>query len=135
MVPALWVVLARLPLTGNGKLDRKALPAPDASEMQKTHEPPRGEAEQIVAAVWAEVLGVARVGRDDNFFALGGHSLLAMQVIARLRTRLQLEVPLNTLFEAPCVDQFAARLAVMRPQAGTATLRKLDAFLDSLEQA
>ncbi|RST55769.1 non-ribosomal peptide synthetase [Variovorax sp. MHTC-1] len=134
MVPALWVVLERLPLTPNGKLDRKALPAPDIAQMQAVYEPPQGETEAAVAAVWSEVLGVARVGRHDSFFEMGGHSLLAMQVIARLQTRLHIEVPLGALFEAQTLDKFAARLAAIRPHGGDQALQAIDAFIDSLEE-
>jgi hypothetical protein len=135
MVPTLWVVLERLPRTPNGKLDRKALPAPDVSQLQAQHRPPEGELEAAVAAVWSEVLGVRRIGRDDNFFALGGHSLLAMQVSARLRQRVNLEVPLNTVFEAPGLQEFAARLGTLSRAADEVQLRELDAFLDTLEEA
>ena len=78
MVPAAFVQLAAFPLTPNGKLDRNALPAPDAAAVPaRTYEAPQGEIEETLAAIWAEVLRLDRVGRQDNFFALGGHSLLA----------------------------------------------------------
>ncbi|MEV7615517.1 amino acid adenylation domain-containing protein [Streptomyces sp. NPDC089799] len=103
MVPAVVLVDA-LPVTANGKLDRAALPAPDdpagaAGSPGGTGEPPEGETEELVAAVWRSVLGVDRVGRHDDFFALGGHSLSATRVAARLRQSLLLELPLHTLFE------------------------------------
>ncbi|WP_394543881.1 non-ribosomal peptide synthase/polyketide synthase [Azorhizophilus paspali] len=110
MVPAHLVFLERLPLTPNGKLDRKALPRPDASLLQRTYVAPASELEQRIAAIWAEVLKVERVGLTDNFFELGGHSLLATQVISRVRQSLDIELPLRTLFEAQDLAGFAGRV-------------------------
>ncbi|MFD1692303.1 phosphopantetheine-binding protein [Azotobacter chroococcum] len=86
MVPAAIVQLEALPLTVNGKVDRKALPAPEKTEA-KRHEAPQGEVEQALAEIWAQVLRVERVGRHDNFFELGGDSILTLQIIARARKR------------------------------------------------
>ena len=86
MVPSAFVQLEALPLTVSGKLDRKALPAPDASALlQRTYQAPEGHIEQALAAIWAELLHVERVGRNDHFFELGGHSLLAIELIERVR--------------------------------------------------
>jgi len=86
MVPGAYVVLDSLPLTSNGKVDRKALPAPELEAYGvKEYEPPQGEIEEILAGIWQELLQVERVGRQDNFFELGGHSLLIVQMIERLR--------------------------------------------------
>ena len=86
MVPAAYVPLSALPLTVNGKLDRKALPAPDDQAYNKQrYEPPVGAIETALAQIWSEVLRVERVGRRDNFFELGGHSLLAVRVLERMR--------------------------------------------------
>ncbi|WFT99920.1 amino acid adenylation domain-containing protein [Bradyrhizobium barranii] len=110
MVPAAFVRLAALPLTPNGKLDRSALPAPrDAAYARAAYEPPQGEIETALAKLWAELLGVARVGRHDHFFELGGHSLLAVQLMARLR-RLSLGVEVRTLFAKPVLADLAASL-------------------------
>ncbi|WP_186122521.1 non-ribosomal peptide synthetase [Burkholderia gladioli] len=111
MVPAAFVVLDALPLTPNGKVDRRALPEPDDEAFaQAQYEAPQGETEQTIAALWAELLGVERVGRHDNFFALGGHSLLATRMLARLRESFGHDVSIRTLFEAPTVSQLAPRV-------------------------
>ncbi|WP_460408917.1 amino acid adenylation domain-containing protein [Pseudomonas amygdali] len=107
MVPTHFIVLDEMPLTANGKLDRKALPAPDASQLQATYIAPQGDLEQQLAAIWADVLKVEQVGRSDNFFELGGHSLLATQVISRIRQQLDVELSLRDLFEARDLAAFA----------------------------
>ncbi|MCZ4093238.1 phosphopantetheine-binding protein [Ensifer psoraleae] len=108
MVPAAFVRLEALPLTPNGKLDRKALPAPDDDAYaRRVYEAPQGEIETALAAIWAELLGVERVGRHDNFFELGGHSLLAVRLLARLTQALAVELPLATLFAKPTLADLA----------------------------
>ncbi|MGX1546544.1 amino acid adenylation domain-containing protein [Streptomyces adustus] len=104
MVPAV-VVVDDLPLTPNGKLDRRALPAPAAPADR--YAPPADETEELVAELWADVLGVPLIGRHDSFFDLGGHSLGATRVMARLRHSLGLELPLHTLFDHPTVAGLA----------------------------
>ncbi|WP_442968443.1 amino acid adenylation domain-containing protein, partial [Pseudomonas sp. Z18(2022)] len=105
MIPAQVVFLPNLPLTVNGKLDRQALPEPELQ--QQSYEAPCSELEQQVALIWEEVLGVERVGRQDDFFELGGHSLLATQVVSRVRHGLELNVPLKALFEHTTLQAFA----------------------------
>jgi acyl carrier protein len=111
MVPAAYVHLEALPLTANGKLDRKALPAPDGDAYAvRGYEAPVGETETALAAVWSELLGVERVGRHDNFFELGGHSLLAVRVISRLRQALGIETAIREIFSSPVLADLAAAL-------------------------
>ena len=95
MVPAHLLFLERLPLSPNGKVDRKALPAPDASLLQEAYVAPRSELECQVAAIWQEVLKLQRVGLDDHFFELGGHSLLAINVISRIQLELGMKLTPN----------------------------------------
>jgi amino acid adenylation domain-containing protein len=115
MVPSAFVPLPRLPLTPNGKLDRRALPAPGAEAfVGRPYESPVGEIEEIVAAIWRELLRLERIGRHDHFFELGGHSLLAMQVMVRIRSQLSLELAISELFDNPVLDRFAARVAERR---------------------
>ncbi|HEX4966051.1 MAG TPA: amino acid adenylation domain-containing protein [Thermoanaerobaculia bacterium] len=116
MVPSAVVFLDALPLTGSGKVDRRALPAPvvDRPELVAVFVGPRTPAEEVVVGIWAEVLGVARVGIHDGFFDLGGHSLLATRVLARVREALGVEVPLHAFFEALTVAELALRVEERR---------------------
>ncbi|HEX8360464.1 MAG TPA: amino acid adenylation domain-containing protein, partial [Longimicrobium sp.] len=112
MVPAAYVRLETLPLTSNGKVDRRALPAPEGEAFAtREYEAPLGEVERVVAGIWSELLGVERVGRRDHFFQLGGHSLLAVQLTSRVRQALGVEVALGELFARPTLADFAAGLA------------------------
>jgi SAM-dependent methyltransferase/acyl carrier protein len=113
MVPSLFIPLAELPLTPNGKVDRQALPAPDAARqaLAPAYVGPTNAVEQLLVELWAEVLSMDRVGIHDNFFTeLGGHSLLATQLVSRLRDALQMEIPLQAIFELPTVAQLAGWL-------------------------
>ncbi|RQR47787.1 amino acid adenylation domain-containing protein, partial [Burkholderia sp. Bp9126] len=114
MVPAAFIVIDALPLTPNGKLDRRALPEPDDDAfVQAQYGAPQGEIELTLAALWAELLGVERVGRHDNFFALGGHSLIAVQLIERLR-QVGLTLAIRDLFEQPVLAALALTLGQLR---------------------
>ncbi|HEX2090929.1 MAG TPA: amino acid adenylation domain-containing protein [Longimicrobiaceae bacterium] len=121
MVPSLFVTLDTLPLTPNGKVDRRALPAPTPDPGETAgYVAPRTPTEEVLAGVWAETLGVERVGVHDNFFDLGGHSLLGAQLIARTRDATGAELPLRTLFDAATVARFAERVdEALRGARGT----------------
>ncbi|MEU8530895.1 amino acid adenylation domain-containing protein, partial [Streptomyces sp. NPDC048629] len=118
MVPAAFVELAALPLTANGKLDRAALPQPEpAHATTADFVAPAGATAELLARIWSEVLGVDRIGADDNFFEVGGHSLLATQVVSRIREAFRVEVPLSALFDRPTVRE----LAPVLENSGTST--------------
>jgi len=133
MVPGHLLLLANLPLTPSGKLDRKALPAPDPSQLQGDYRPPQTDTEQQLAQIWAEVLQVARVGLDDHFFELGGHSLLAAQVIARIKTQLGVVLPLRSLFEKPLLGELAGVLAQLADSATNDDWSDMDQFMNALQ--
>ncbi|MEG4045367.1 amino acid adenylation domain-containing protein [Microcoleus sp. Pol17_C1] len=112
MMPDRFVMLESLPLTPNGKIDRRSLPAPDTSrpDLEEKYVAPRTPVEEILAGIWAEVLGIERVGIYDNFLELGGHSLLAIQIDSRLRNRLKVELPVGSLFGYPSIASLAQRI-------------------------
>jgi hypothetical protein len=117
LVPSRFVVLDALPVTPGGKLDERRLPAPDGAADAARYVAPRSRLEELLAAVWAEVLGVERVGVRDSFFDLGGHSLLATRVVSRLRA-VKLEVPLRTIFQAPTVEGLAREMVAREARPG-----------------
>ncbi|HSF38968.1 MAG TPA: amino acid adenylation domain-containing protein [Thermoanaerobaculia bacterium] len=115
LVPAAFVVLDALPLTPNGKIDRRALPAPAADRSETaSHGALLTPAEEVLGALWADLLGVEQVGPDESFFALGGHSLLATRAVARVRAAFGVELPVRVLFETPTVRAVAAFLETAR---------------------
>ncbi len=111
MVPSAFVLREALPLTPSGKVDRRTLArlVPEGGVLSAGHVPPRTPAEELLAGIWAEVLGVARVGATDHFFELGGHSLLGTQVVSRIRAVFGVGLPLRVLFEAPTLEELAKR--------------------------
>ena len=110
MIPSAFVTLNELPRLPNGKVNRKALPAPDRSGLEATYVAPRTPTEEILASIWGRVLNVERVGVHDNFFELGGHSLKATQLVSRVREAFNVELPIRSLFESPTVAGLAAHL-------------------------
>ncbi|RXT70445.1 amino acid adenylation domain-containing protein [Pseudomonas syringae] len=120
MIPSAFVTLARFPLTPNGKLDRRALPAPeDDAYASRDYEAPAGEVEHALAQIWQALLGLERVGRHDHFFELGGHSLLAVQLVSRLRQRFEVEVALRDVFAEPTLQGLARQVENARLSAQT----------------
>ncbi|MFJ6438853.1 amino acid adenylation domain-containing protein, partial [Streptomyces sp. NPDC091416] len=113
MVPTAFVLLDRLPMTPNGKLDKAALPEPEVTGAE--YRAPRTEAERLLAGLFAELLGLERVGTDDNFFALGGHSLLVTRLVSRVRETAGAEIPVRTVFDAPTVAALAVHLTTGGP--------------------
>jgi amino acid adenylation domain-containing protein len=113
MVPSAFVSLEAFPVTANGKLDRLALPAPDGarSAMRSAYEPPQTPVEQTLVSIWSEVLGVSRIGLDDDFFDLGGHSLLAVKMLARVYESFGLDLRLHAVFEHSKLRELAAAIA------------------------
>ncbi|HJX29623.1 MAG TPA: amino acid adenylation domain-containing protein, partial [Thermoanaerobaculia bacterium] len=128
MVPAAFVKLQALPLNPHGKVDRKALPAPEwQSSSEESHIAPRTPVEEVLAGIWGELLGLERVGANDHFFDLGGHSLLATRVMSRLRGVFGVEMPLRDLFEAPRLADLAARVEGMLRAGGSSPALPLSA--------
>ncbi len=120
MLPAALVELPRLPLGPSGKLDRAALPAPE-EVVAPAADAPRGALEEVVAAIWADVLGRQRVGAHEDFFRLGGESMRAAQLVFRLSRALEVELPVQALFESPTVHGLAARITALRGESATDT--------------
>ncbi|MCK5571382.1 MAG: non-ribosomal peptide synthetase, partial [Bacteroidetes bacterium] len=133
MVPSSFLILDTLPMTPGGKVDRQALPAPTAERMdlENSYVAPRNPVEQELADMWAQVLGVEKVGIHDNFFDLGGHSLLATQLVSRLRNAFHVEVPLKDLFDAPTVADIA--LIIAQDLAGGGDGEEVAKMLSELE--
>jgi acyl carrier protein len=119
MVPSALVELEAMPLTPNGKLDRRALPTPEAdrSALEEAFVAPRTPVEEALVGIWEEVLGLERIGVHDDFFELGGHSLLAVQVLTRLNRHFGVELPLRTLFEEPTISGLALAVTQRRAEA------------------
>jgi amino acid adenylation domain-containing protein len=134
MIPSAFVVLDDLPRTPSGKIDRLALPAPEDAETgpQRTYVAPRTPIEEAVAAIWREVLGVEKVGVDDDFFALGGHSLLATQIIAQIRSDLSVDLPLHSLFTSPTVAALSQQIVDLLGEGGDEETEQLLAHLEGL---
>lgn len=112
MTPAAFVFLETMPLSPNGKIDRRALPVPEVTAATEGYVAPRTSTEQMVANIWADLLGLERVGIHNNFFELGGHSLLATQVISRIREMFGIELPLSVLFEVADIAELAEIIVI-----------------------
>jgi acyl carrier protein len=133
MIPSVLKELPSIPLTPNGKVDRRALPKPEAGPGlgRRKVTPPRTPVEEVVANIWTEVLKVPQVGVEENFFELGGHSLLATQAISRIGKALHINLPLRLMFEFPTVGTLA--LAIVERLSANRDETEVLRFLDELE--
>jgi acyl carrier protein len=134
MIPYAFISLDRLPIMPNGKVDRRALPAPerDRPELEESFVAARNPTEEVVAKIWGKVLGLEVVGIRDNFFDLGGHSLLAIQVLSGIRRAFAIEIPLRSLFDSPTVEELALQIAEIQARNNTAP-DKVATLLANLE--
>jgi acyl carrier protein len=134
MVPAAFVELDSLPRTPSGKVDRLALPSPEAATaaVADAYVAPRTPVEEAVAAIWADVLGLERIGVEDDFFALGGHSLLATQIVAQVRSDFSINLPLHALFSSPTVASLSAQIVELMGETSGDETEQLLAELEGL---
>ncbi|PHM36581.1 non-ribosomal peptide synthetase [Xenorhabdus innexi] len=134
MLPSAYVVLAAFPLTPNGKLDRKSLPAPEMSAVvTHCYEAPQGRIETILAQIWQELLGLPRISRHDSFFELGGHSLMVVRLITRIKNQFMVDVPLTALFVSPkLTEQAELILSAQMSAIGENDIESLQSDLDSM---
>lgn len=135
MVPSTFMLLQAMPVSPNGKLNRPALPAPEAErlEVAGAYVAPRTPVEEAIAGMWAEVLALPKVGVHDDFFKQGGHSLMATRIVSRLRERFGLELPLRVMFEARTVAELAEVVEELQlAEADSGDLDRLMAELDNL---
>lgn len=135
MVPACFVVMDKLPVTPNGKVDYAALPIPDETSFESAKEfvAPRTPVEETLGQLWKEILGIERVGINDNFFELGGHSLLATQVVSRVRKALKVDLPLRAIFDSPTIAGLATTIESMSRMESDET-EKLAQILEQIDQ-
>ena len=131
MLPAAFVVLDALPLTPNGKLDRKALPAPEAKKDAREYDPPQGEIESTLAAIWEDLLKLPQVGRNDHFFELGGHSLKAITLSSHVQEQLHVALPVKTIFAKPRLMELARYIA--QEQEALISAQEIAAMQSELE--
>jgi acyl carrier protein len=133
MIPSAFVLMDSIPLTPNGKVDRKALPVPESgrADMEESFVAPNTPIEEMLAGIWCDVLGLKAVGIHDNFFELGGHSLLATQVMSRLRNAFKVEMPLKSLFEKPTIAGLA--IGIVQSQTEVADPEEMNRLLAELE--
>nr|WP_256381140.1 non-ribosomal peptide synthetase [Myxosarcina sp. GI1] len=127
MVPSIFITLDAIPLTPNGKVDRRALPAPDIRQaMEKSYQAPSTVREQSLADIWKSVLNLEKVGVEDNFFELGGNSILAMQVIAQMRSQLGIDLALDAIFNAPTIAKLAQTIELQATSEQKVTIQPIE---------
>jgi tyrocidine synthetase III len=129
MIPSYFVQIEKIPLTGNGKVDRKSLPGPDKSLAVTTgYVPPTNETEKQLAEMWQELLNVKKIGIEDNFFELGGHSLVVMNMVLRIQSSFGIEIPMMAIFNNPTVAQIASLIQIQEEK-----IKKFDKILTEIE--
>jgi acyl carrier protein len=135
MLPACFVVMDRLPVTPNGKVDYAALPIPNEASFESVKEfvAARTPVEETLGQIWREILGIERVGIYDNFFELGGHSLLATQVVSRVRKTLKVDLPLRAIFDSPVIADLATTVESMSRMESDET-EKLAQLVERIDQ-
>jgi hypothetical protein len=135
MIPAGFVVMDKLPVTPNGKVDYAALPLPDETSFDSSKEfvAPRTPLEETLAQIWREILEISRLGIHDNFFELGGHSLLATQVVSRIRKTLNVDLPLRVIFDSPTIAGLATNVESMSQMEPDET-EKLAQIVEQIDQ-
>ncbi|WP_429385033.1 amino acid adenylation domain-containing protein, partial [Mucilaginibacter sp. UYCu711] len=132
MIPDVWVEIKSMPLTANGKIDKKALPSPEVSEMQsKVYIGPQNKVEEKLVKIWQDLLKIARVGINDDFFEIGGHSLLAMRLVSVIRKQMKAEIKINDIFENPTIADQAQLLGHRhtKPAFSSITVQKRPEFI------
>ena len=137
MIPSTFVSIDAVPRTASGKIDRLALPSPESASdarPDRSISAPRTPVEEAIAAIWADVLGVEKVGVDDDFFALGGHSLLATQIVAQLRSDFAVNLPLHALFSFPTVATLSQQVVELMGASPDADTQGLIAELEGLSE-
>ncbi|MBK5560191.1 amino acid adenylation domain-containing protein [Pseudomonas sp. TH05] len=134
MVPGYWLLLEQMPLSPNGKLDRKALPVADFSQSQRIYLAPWNAIEQQLAAIWQDVLKLERVGLNDHFFELGGHSLLVVSTVSRIQLELGMKATPQLIFQYPTLGEFARQLEQTGNPMDHSTLSQLESLLDEMEE-
>jgi acyl carrier protein len=112
MIPSVFMLMDEMPLTSNGKIDRKSLPSPDISRisLSEKHTPPRNEIEKQLTEIWQKVLRVKNISVYDNFFELGGHSLLVVQLFKQIEEKINVELSIALIFESPTISQLAKKI-------------------------
>ena len=135
MIPSTFIPIDAVPRTASGKIDRLSLPSPESASAPSAgvvYTAPRTPIEEAVAAIWADVLGVEKVGVDDDFFALGGHSLLATQIVAQLRSDFAVNLPLHALFSFPTVASLSQQVVELMGESTDLDTQGLIAELEGL---
>ena len=133
MIPSYYIFLEALPLTPNGKVDRRALPEPTVDSVGSGKEPPRNKLEKDLANVLCEILGVNKIGRNDNFFILGGHSISAMQLIQRVRETMNVALSIGDIYDFPTIESLAQRIQLLQNEQGRLREKRLEKLLVEIE--